>query len=174
MYNDRPDIKDGQRAMAGLSANDTRAQSNGPVAWADPVSHVNKRWEEKYVQADDGHIGVTAWTESKGGMTSDIRDKLLHEKEGGASLISGQAPPKPQPHSPFVNHAKVYARHADKTGWAVPSSDARLGAPPKQQPVPTRNAFAMPAVQRSKQGGYGYAQEGYWGEDLKKPSPAAR
>ena len=49
MYNDRAQIREGSRAMAGLSADDTRAQTTGLVGWSSVVAHDKQRWNDKFI-----------------------------------------------------------------------------------------------------------------------------
>ena len=157
--------------MAGLSANDTRAQDNGPVAWADDGAHARVRWDEKYIASDEGHLGPTAWTESKHGMTSDIRDKLLAEKEGKRPVSPGGS--RQNAPSPFINHEPRLSER--------PSLEHRRMRP-APQPAPSKlsapvNAVNAGSVYAGTQQGYGRprdVKEAYWDFTLKQPIAAVQ
>ena len=76
MYNDRIEVDDGGAAMAGLSSNDTRARSAGPVGWASPLANTRVRWNERYVGERPGWYNPTDWIETSSGFDLHVRAKL--------------------------------------------------------------------------------------------------
>jgi len=169
MYNDRPEITGGN-AMAGLSANDTRASNTGPVAWADDVAHSRVRWNEKYVASDEGHLGPVAWTESKNGLTSD---KLLAEKEAAAvKRPVGPGGYRQNGPSPFLDHQP---RLSDR-----PSLEHRARGPAAKPPPSKLEGqvvdYRGQPVYSGRQLGYGTTRdvkEAYWDFTLRQPIGAA-
>lgn len=127
MYNDQPELKDGSRAMAGLSANDNRASATGEVAWADEGAHERKRWDEKYVGANRAGSNPIAWVETKSGLTSDVRDRLLAQKEAHIS----QAPPPPRP----GGHKSSFDKLVREATADAAAKAAQPVAPPRQPAV---------------------------------------
>lgn len=77
--------------MAGLSADDNRADGRGKVNWGDPTAVVNTRWQMKYVGGDRaaGH-GVTrnpfAWPEGNTPEEAQrLRQVLARDKQARAA-----------------------------------------------------------------------------------------
>lgn len=84
MYNDRIQVNDGVRAMAGLSANDNRAQQTGPASWAGAIREEKMRYRDKFVDLGGAEgrasFNPIAHVEVSGNQTTDVRRKILREK----------------------------------------------------------------------------------------------
>jgi len=87
MYNDRVEVS-GERMMAGLSANDNRAQAKGPAAWGGPVREEKMRFDNKFLDGDaegSGSFNPIAHVEVKGNQGAEVRARVLREQERYAS-----------------------------------------------------------------------------------------
>ena len=64
-----------------VTRQDNRAAGGGPAAWGAPGAHNRVLWDEKFTGPNRAGSNPTAWIETRSGITSDVRDQLLREKE---------------------------------------------------------------------------------------------
>jgi hypothetical protein len=170
MYNDRPQVNDGAAAMAGLSANDNRARATGPAQWADPGVSNRSLWDEKYVPSNPAGSNPVSWVESKSGITADVRDALLAEKEGGRKYGAAEAveernatPLSSKASSPFTTFEPIYSARL------VRAKDSRSSARAASSPMTgggKQNGGGVRQQACRTQPGYGNPpeiEEAYWG-----------
>jgi len=104
MYNDRSEIGSGN-AMAGLSANDNRAQAGGTAAWGDPIVENRTRWDSKYNKEEEGGFNPLGQLDGL-----DLRRKIARDNEIARQQVEAAAgrsikPVAPKSNAPDIKRA---------------------------------------------------------------------
>ena len=123
-----------------VTRTDNRAAAGGPASWSASGPTNRVLWDEKFTGPNRDGSSPTAWVETKSGISSEVRDRLLREKEnpsGKSRMAATVHAASAASVAPAKDAAWSAGAREGKNAKYFDSLSGRLGPPwgPPQNPV---------------------------------------